>query len=472
MPVNGNYAPHQGYGSIEPQPNNYTYSNNITTPQPTTNQAAGSSSNPANSTGTQQSDVSKDEVGWYFVEQYYTTLSRNPEKLYLFYQKRSQFVSGLETDKVLVCVGQRAINDKIKELDFQDCKVRVTNVDSQASDSNIVIQVIGEMSNKSQPHKKFTQTFVLATQTNGYFVLNDIFRYLVDEEDEPEQVAPQMEEVQPAPAAPSGYQEPAPTAEEAEPKTLTSSLDPNAVEHDASKVDRELEEKVLKAEEPPAAAVNGVTEVEDDVDHAEDAPVAVPEQTAAEPPRPETKDEDLMHEKPSDPEPTPIATPPPKSATPQPAPAPKPAAPKTWASLAASANRNATPAAPASSSPSTTSHSKSTPSSAKAPTPAPAAPSGSAAPNAPTAQRDESPAAGSQDEWTAVGSSHNRQQSRQTNVQQQEPQNRGYVKNVYENVEYDELRSQLSQYGELAYLDISRPKVCFHAINLRQVSLN
>ena len=88
-------------------------------------------------------EIPKDEVGWYFVEQYYTTLSRTPEKLYLYYNKRSQYVSGQETDKVPVCIGQRAINHRIKELDFQDCKVRITNVDSQASDANIVIQVRG-----------------------------------------------------------------------------------------------------------------------------------------------------------------------------------------------------------------------------------------------------------------------------------------------------------------------------------------
>jgi hypothetical protein len=72
----------------------------------------------------------------------------------------------------------------MKELDIQDCKVRVLNVDSQASFESIVVQVIGEMSNKSEPHHRFVQTFVLATQQNGYYVLNDIFRYLNDDEDE------------------------------------------------------------------------------------------------------------------------------------------------------------------------------------------------------------------------------------------------------------------------------------------------
>ena len=31
-------------------------------------------------------DLSKDEVGWYFVEQYYTTLSKSPEKLHVSLQ--------------------------------------------------------------------------------------------------------------------------------------------------------------------------------------------------------------------------------------------------------------------------------------------------------------------------------------------------------------------------------------------------
>jgi hypothetical protein len=28
-------------------------------------------------------EIPKDEVGWYFVEQYYTTLSKSPERLYV-----------------------------------------------------------------------------------------------------------------------------------------------------------------------------------------------------------------------------------------------------------------------------------------------------------------------------------------------------------------------------------------------------
>ena len=486
MPINGNYAPHQGYGGLEQQQNSFAYgANNSAAAQARSVQPPASSTTPAATSSTQQSDVPKDQVGWYFVEQYYTTLSRSPDKLYLFYNKRSQFVSGQETDKVAVCLGQRAINDRIKELDFQDCKVRVTNVDSQASDSNIVIQVIGEISNKSQPHKKFTQTFVLATQTNGYFVLNDIFRYLVDEEDEPEPEAePVMEEVQQAaPAAESGYQEPAPRAAEVEPKTLTSSIDPIAVENDAMQVDKELEQKVLKdqppAEEEPEPTVNGISETEPETKQAEDAPAAVvdaPEEPSAPsaPSAPSTtgatrgtteEEEDLKTEQPKAPEQTPAGSPP-KQATPQPLPAPasKPAAPKTWASLAASANRVATPSTPspassASSQPKPATTTKPAVTTASTAPSAPSAPAAQSAPTAPAAQRDDSPTTGDQgDEWTAVGSSHNRQQSRQTN-QQDGPQNRGYIKNVYDSIDGNELRSKLEEFGELSYFDISRQKV-------------
>jgi len=70
---NGNYAPQQ-HGFDQQQANN-AYASNY-------NQAPSTSNGPAPSANT-QSEIPKDEVGWYFVEQYYTTLSRTPEKLYV-----------------------------------------------------------------------------------------------------------------------------------------------------------------------------------------------------------------------------------------------------------------------------------------------------------------------------------------------------------------------------------------------------
>lgn len=60
VPVNGNYA--QGY-------DNYASSQQQTASQPAQQAPA--------------SEIPKDEVGWYFVEQYYTTLSKSPDRLYV-----------------------------------------------------------------------------------------------------------------------------------------------------------------------------------------------------------------------------------------------------------------------------------------------------------------------------------------------------------------------------------------------------
>jgi hypothetical protein len=227
-------------------------------------------------------------------------------------------------------------------LDYQDCKVRVTNVDSQASDSNIVIQVIGEMSNKSEPHRKFVQTFILAAQTNGYFVLNDIFRYISDDDEEavPEQQAP---------ATSSGFREPAPTA--AETVTPKESIS----QEDVSIVDQKLEEvaheETIKEEEAPAT--NGTPAAEEEADEdAPAVPVSAPEAVKAEKPEEPVAAELAEPEKPKDPAPTPApeAKEAPKPAA-TPAAPPKPAMPKTWAQLASQNRATAAAAAAANTAP-------------------------------------------------------------------------------------------------------------------------
>lgn len=67
----------------------------------------------------------------------------------------------------------------------------ICNLDCQGSfGGGIIVQVLGELSNEGGPAQKFVQTFFLAEQPQGYYVLNDLFRYLKedpeDEEDEDE----------------------------------------------------------------------------------------------------------------------------------------------------------------------------------------------------------------------------------------------------------------------------------------------
>lgn len=78
-PINGTYAP-QGYEAVA---NNYAAAGaNSATGYSTSQQPAGSQPG----SGAAANEIPKDEVGWYFVEQYYTTLSKSPDKLYVSLQ--------------------------------------------------------------------------------------------------------------------------------------------------------------------------------------------------------------------------------------------------------------------------------------------------------------------------------------------------------------------------------------------------
>jgi hypothetical protein len=82
--MNGNYAP-QGYeNSYATGASNFTPSQ-----QPTDSQTAQQ---------TPAAEVPKDEIGWYFVEQYYTTLSKSPERLYVSSPAQLVVLSGHTTN--------------------------------------------------------------------------------------------------------------------------------------------------------------------------------------------------------------------------------------------------------------------------------------------------------------------------------------------------------------------------------------
>ncbi len=317
-----------------------------------------------------------------------------------------------------------------------------------------MIQVIGAMSNRSEPHRKFVQTFNLAPQNNGYYVLNDIFRYLLDEEEETGSGDASQEMTQ-ITAVPVGYQEPVPTVEETESKGLTSSSDPEAQEHDAMLVDTELEEIIREQESEAKEAVptvNGTPSVEQ-ADVVKEAPVAVTSKT-------ETSDDGTQTEQLKDPEPSPAPQP---QEPAKPAAAVKPPVPRTWAQLASSNRPSATSATVPVAMPSPTIQAKPSQSPQVL---TPIAPAAAAVVTPTTPVREPSPAEGSQEGssggWQTAGAEHSRKQSRS---QAQPPPNdgrvRAYVKNVYPEVGSEELKAALSKHGDIVYFDISRPKVCY-----------
>lgn len=294
--------------------------------------------------------------------------------------------------------------------------MRVLNVDSQASFDNILVAVIGEISNKSEPSRKFAQTFVLAEQPSGYYVLNDIFRYLVEEEEELlEEPAAQVEATE--------VPEPVATPE----AQVTDEVA-------ASKVDEKLENET-----------NGVVEQPEEVVPQTNGTPA--EEEVKETPIPAVEAEVVDDEKPATPEPTPAPVQ--KEAPAEKESAPTPAVPKSWASIASSTKLGAAPVVPAIP--------------AAAPKAAPAAPAANASQPAAAATPAAAPAAEprSQDApstdaagWQTAGAEHKKTQPRA-----EEQTVLGYMKNVTEKVDFALLKQTLSRFGKLKFFDINRPKV-------------
>ncbi|KAF9450293.1 hypothetical protein P691DRAFT_810604, partial [Macrolepiota fuliginosa MF-IS2] len=284
-------------------------------------------------------NVVPSEVGWQFVPQYYTFVNKQPNRLHCFYTKSSTFIHGTEGEEGKPCFGQQEIHQKITSIGFQDCKVFIHSVDAQASaNGGIIIQVIGEMSNRGEAWRKFVQTFFLAEQPNGYFVLNDIFRFLKEEAVETDDADSVGEpEAAPSETAPTPAAAPQTPAREPSPPPAVPSPAPSfpspTEEAPTNDVPEPAPRPPTPAPEPqpvPAASPvqpNGHTAVPE------------PEKPAPSPvqPAPAVDNSPASTPAPQPPAPIPIPVAAPVAAIPQPAaPAPAPAAPRSWASLAAS----------------------------------------------------------------------------------------------------------------------------------------
>lgn len=72
-------------------------------------------------------------------------------------------------------------------MEYSEYKSEIKTVDAQESyNSGVLVLVTGYLTGKDNVKRNFTQSFFLAPQDKGYFVLNDIFRY-VDEVDQQQQ---------------------------------------------------------------------------------------------------------------------------------------------------------------------------------------------------------------------------------------------------------------------------------------------
>lgn len=310
-----------------------------------------------------------------------------------------------------------------------------------------MIQVIGETSNKSAELKKFVQTFVLAQQPTGYFVLNDIFRY-INEEGEEEAEGDAAEEI--APTADAEV----PTEEAVASKVETAAEEPATEAPEAGEAEKAEQAPEAEVAAPEAPATNGADASEEAEEAAAPAEAALPEVVEEEVAQETIKEQ----ETPKEPTPTPLANTEPVLEKPA-----APAKPMSWASRAAAAVVSAPKPAIPTTIP--TPKTSTPPAQSRAAPPAQPAKPAQAAPAAAVADKEkekekESDAAQGAG-WQTAGSDHSKRQNRPQSISQppEKEGTMGYVRYVTEKVSADELRAALASYGELAYFDINRSKV-------------
>lgn len=125
--------------------------------------------------------LSVKDIGFQFVRSYYTHMNRESDKLHCFYADDSSCCHSEEGEKAETVKGQIQISAHLKKDEYQDVSVRITCVDSQECQESVIIQVLGDMSFKQGKVKKFAQTFCLLPQPGGYYVHNDMMRFLKDD---------------------------------------------------------------------------------------------------------------------------------------------------------------------------------------------------------------------------------------------------------------------------------------------------
>ncbi|XP_052152456.1 nuclear transport factor 2-like [Oryza glaberrima] len=133
-------------------------------------------------------------VGNAFVHQYYNILHQSPDLVHRFYQDGSRIgrpasPAAAEMDTVTT---MEAINAKIVSMDIVRAEIKA--VDAQESlGGGVTVLVTGHLTRSDDVRREFSQSFFLAPQEKGYFVLNDILRYVGGEGDQEVKPEPELE---------------------------------------------------------------------------------------------------------------------------------------------------------------------------------------------------------------------------------------------------------------------------------------
>ncbi|XP_071720606.1 nuclear transport factor 2-like [Rutidosis leptorrhynchoides] len=211
---------------------------------------------------TPQQPVSAQVVGNAFVQQYYHILHQSPGLVHRFYQDISKVGRPEEDGSLSITTTMEEINSKILSLNYDEFKAEIKSVDSQESlNGGVTVLVTGCLTGKDNVLRKFAQSFFLAPQDKGYFVLNDMFRYIEDSNLTEENIVP-TEDIE-APITPEQVPESVPVVENGIPEQVSVPENESQVETVFSSPEK-VEVAIVDEEEPePVPEV--IDEVQEEV---------------------------------------------------------------------------------------------------------------------------------------------------------------------------------------------------------------
>uniref|UniRef100_A0A8R7R595 NTF2 domain-containing protein n=1 Tax=Triticum urartu TaxID=4572 RepID=A0A8R7R595_TRIUA len=132
------------------------------------------------------------QVGTYFLRNYYNLLQQNPDVVHQFYSEASTMVRVDDLNGTNTTANSMMdIHSLIMSLNFTQIEIKTANFANSWGDG-VLVMVSGLVQTKEYNNqRKFIQMFFLAPQEKGYFVLNDYFHFVDQEQVQPAQVRAQ-----------------------------------------------------------------------------------------------------------------------------------------------------------------------------------------------------------------------------------------------------------------------------------------
>ncbi|KAL6954422.1 hypothetical protein U1Q18_051902 [Sarracenia purpurea var. burkii] len=124
--------------------------------------------------------VTAAQVGTYFVGQYYQVLQHQPEFVHQFYSDASTMIR-VDGNTRETATAMLQIHTLVMSLHYTGIEIKTAH-SLESWNGGVLVMVSGSVHTKDiTGGRKFVQTFFLAPQEKGYFVLNDIFQFIEEE---------------------------------------------------------------------------------------------------------------------------------------------------------------------------------------------------------------------------------------------------------------------------------------------------